>query len=205
MRQRRRTFFYMFVVLIYLSILVLSGCEGEESAETELTEIAEVETEESSTEETQEEESSGEPEEIYVYVCGQVRNPGVYKLESGERITHALMAAGGMTDAAASDYLNQAEVLEDGQKIYVPTQEEAEKLVQSEISEGTESSDGKININTADKSQLMQLSGIGESRAEAIIAYREANSGFKNIEEIKNIEGIKEGIFNRIKEQIKVE
>lgn len=202
MRQKRRKDLRLFVVILYLLLLTVTGCKEQEEAElSKITEIEESDTEE--TEMTEEEEEPENPEIIYVYVCGQVRNPGVYKLEPGERITHALMAAGGMTDQAAPDYLNQAEMLTDGQKIYVPTREEALSM-STEMAGGEEVSDGKVNLNTADKTQLMQLSGIGEARAEAIVAYREQNGGFQSIEEIKNIEGIKEGIFNRIKDQIKV-
>lgn len=187
-------------------ILLLCGCKNE-AADTALTEISVSDTEETEVEaeQTIKQEETEEPKIIYVYVCGEVRNPGVYKLEQGERITHAILVAGGMTDRAADSYLNQAELLTDGQKIYVPDKEEAESL-QAEGLAGTETaSDGKININTADKSALTSLSGIGDARAEAIITYREANGGFKNIEEIKNIDGIKDGIFEKIKDQIKVE
>lgn len=209
MRQKRQRLQQMMAVTLGIMILGMCGCEKAE--ETELLTKAEVREEVddgkegSSTEGTDTEEEI--TEEIYVYVCGEVRNPGVYQLEKGNRVTHAIFAAGGMTDKAADSYLNQAELLEDGQKIYVPDQEEAESgaLPASAGEAAPEASDGKININTADKTLLTQLNGIGESRAEAIISYRESKGAFQSIEEIKNVDGIKEGIFEKIKEQIKVE
>ena len=146
---------------------------------------------------------------IYVYVCGAVRNPGVYEMTEGDRVTHAIMKAGGSTDEAAADFLNQAAVLEDGQKIYVPTEEEAEQFEQNGLTGGengpaTEPDSGKININTASKEELMTLKGIGESRADDIIAFRKSNGGFKNVEDIKKIEGIKDKLFQQIEDQITV-
>lgn len=211
MRQKRQIIQRMTAVAWCVLILGMCGCEQTE--ETELLakaavseEKADDKSEVSLADETDTKDEI--TEEIYVYVCGEVRNPGVYKLEQGDRITHAIFAAGGMTDQAADSYLNQAELLEDGQKIYVPDQEEAQSGdLPANAGEMTslEVSDGKININTADKTLLTQLNGIGESRAEAIISYRESKGAFQSIEEIKKVDGIKDGVFSKIKDQIKVE
>lgn len=207
MRKRRQTLQKTMMVILSMIVLSVSGCSEKE----ENIPLTKVETE-GELEETQEEEreSAEEPhlksEEIYIYVCGEVRNPGVYKLEAGSRINHAIFAAGGMTDGAADTYLNQAELVEDGQKIYVPSKDEvAEQNLALEGSGNNEPSDDRININIADKTQLTTLSGIGDSRAEAIITYRETVGAFKTIEEIQKIDGIKEGIFLKIKDKIKVE
>lgn len=200
----KRQKMYLYVIFIIMSVFCFAGCKESERETAEVMEleaVTEPESEEDIGDALEEEEV--QPETLYVYVCGQVRNPGVYKLESGDRITHALMAAGGMTDQAAPNYLNQAERLEDGQKIYVPTIEEALTLPEEEVQ--GEITDGRVNLNTADKATLTSLSGIGEERAEAIISYREANGSFQSVEDIMKVEGIKEGIFNRIKDQIKVE
>ena len=171
--------------------MLLSGCDKEVPYEA-------LETVEETKDEG-EEESKGF---LYVYVCGAVKKPGVYVITEGDRITHVLEAAGGMTKDAAKNYLNLAELVEDGQQIYVPFEDEIKK---SSLSTENETDDGKVNLNTADVTQLQTLSGIGESRALAIIAYREESGGFKKIEDIQNVAGIKDGIFQRIKDQIKVE
>ena len=150
-----------------------------------------------------------------VYVCGAVVTPGVYELPQESRIVDALIAAGGFTPEAASNYLNQAKPLSDGEMIYVPTREELENSEASRAvtgqgmagavssSSGQEQTEsGLININTADKSRLMTITGVGEAKAEKIIAYREESGSFRAIEDIMNVPGIKEGMFNKIKDQI---
>ena len=136
------------------------------------------------------------------------RRKGTYPSERGRIPTKgdALLAAGGTTESASPVSLNLAARLTDGQMIYVPSAEEAEAAGGGSAPAGIlpDTGDDKVNLNTADKEELMTLSGIGESRAEAILSYREEHGGFRSIEEIKEIEGIKDGIFNRIKEQIKV-
>ena len=168
---------------------------------------------------------------IYVDVCGAVVNPGVYELSSDSRVFQAIEKAGGYLPGAAASYLNRARSLYDGQQIYVPTQEEVDSqtipLTQDEtaqdgvVQEGTaqtgtaadNTADGtettqasqRINLNTADVSQLSTLTGVGESKAMAIIAYREENGPFTSIEDIMNVPGIKEGTYEKIKDKIAIE
>ena len=168
---------------------------------------------------------------IYVDVCGAVVNPGVYELSSDSRVFQAIEKAGGYLPGAAASYLNRARSLSDGQQIYVPTQEEVDgqtiPLTQDEtaqdgmVQEGTaqtgtaadNTADGtgttqagqRINLNTADVSQLSTLTGVGESKALAIIAYREENGLFTSIEDIMNVPGIKEGTYEKIKDKIAIE
>lgn len=147
---------------------------------------------------------SGEGD-VYVYVCGAVNAPGVYELKEGARVFEAIQLAGGLTEAAAADAVNQARVVTDGEQIRVPTVEEAQNQgagVAGEVTEGTENN--KININTAGKEELMMLTGIGEAKAESIMDYREKNGSFTSIEELMQIEGIKEGVFNKIKDDITI-
>ena len=153
----------------------------------------------------------GLPETLYVHVCGAVNAPGVYELRTDARIYEALEAAGGMTEDAAADWINQAEALSDGERIYVPTQEEAEESAQSVSGQWADSNGNaggsvsdKININTAAKEELMTLSGIGASKAESILKYRQEHGNFQSIEDLKKIEGIKDGVFNKIKDDITV-
>lgn len=151
------------------------------------------------------------PEEtVQVYICGAVVSPGVYTLPGGSRVVQAVESAGGFLPDAEEKILNLARKIEDGEQITVWTREEAENMEITETPQqntgGTEqaSGSGKVNLNTAGKEELMTLSGIGESRADAIIAYREANGPFGSIEEIMNIEGIKEKMFEKIRGSIEV-
>ena len=143
-----------------------------------------------------EEEKDVTKDSIYVYVCGAVLCEGVYELPAGSRVYEAIHKAGGFTENAAVTSINQAEILKDETRLYVPTIEEV-------ASEET-MSDGKVNLNTATKEELMTLPGVGEAKAELIIRYREESGGFHAIEDIMNISGIKEGLFAKIKEKIKV-
>ena len=162
---------------------------------------------------------------IYVDVCGAVANPGVFQLAAGSRVFQAIEAAGGYLPEAALTCVNRAGVLTDGQQLYILTQEEMERqgLDPAEMSgasdgqmngsagtgQNTEMTaqvqqDNRININTADEAQLTTLTGIGATRAQAIIAYREENGPFAAIEDIMNVQGIKEGTFAKIKDEIVV-
>ena len=148
-------------------------------------------------------ETAEEPEKstIVVHVCGAVARPGVYELAAGSRAEAAVKAAGGVTGDALEESLNQARILTDGEQIRVLTKEEA----QNAAAAGQEGvSGGKIDINTADISGLVTLNGIGETKAEAIIAYREAHGGFKKIEDICEVDGIGEKTFEKIKDSITV-
>ena len=171
--------------------------------------------------------SAGEtqPEMIYVDVCGAVANPGVFQLAAGSRVFQAIEAAGGYLPEAALTCVNRAGVLTDGQQLYILTQEEMERQGRDPVemagasdgqmngSAGTGQNtgmtaqvqqDNRININTADEAQLTTLTGIGATRAQAIIAYREENGPFAAIEDIMNVQGIKEGTFAKIKDEIVV-
>lgn len=151
---------------------------------------------------SEETSTSVEQESIAVHVCGQVKNPGVYTLAQGARVSDAIDAAGGLTKDAAGDFINQAQKLEDEQQVYVPNQEEAKespKEVQQETNNESHSENkGLVNINQATREELMTLPGIGEAKADMIITYREDHGKFASIEDIKNISGIKDGVFNKI-------
>ena len=144
-----------------------------------------------------------------VHVCGEVVNPGIYELPAGSRIYEAVKAAGGFTENASEESVNLASPIEDGVQIRIYSKEEAETLAAGAAPfDGFEASgEGKepvVNLNTATKEELMTLSGIGESRAEDIIRYREENGGFQNIEDIMKVSGIKDAAFQKIKDRITV-
>ena len=154
--------------------------------------------------------SSGEQPEAFVcvHICGAVVSEGVYTLHPGSRVADGIAAAGGFTEAADRSYHNLAALLSDGQKVYVPTTDETKELSVPErtaSANGAESGDsGKVNINTAGLEKLMTLSGIGEAKAQSILQYRERVGPFQRIEELKNVSGIGDAMFERVKEQITV-
>ena len=199
----------------------------EPSAEQSTEQRAEQSTEQSTEQsrEQKEEKSSSESvtKDWIVQVSGAVKEPGVYQMKEGSRLYEAIQLAGGLLPNAYDRNLNQAERLSDGQRVYVLTREEVDELVSrgqkpedlavlaaGDISgTGTEgvsgkSSDGLVNINTAGPEELMTLSGIGSSKASSIISYREENGPFEHPEDIMQIPGIKQGAYNKIKDQIKV-
>lgn len=153
---------------------------------------------------------------IIVHISGEVKQEGVIKIEKGARIIDAITAAGGTSEEADLSKVNLAYILEDAQKIYIPNINEKEEEVVGEGSSreivisgsGGESSqkEGKIyiNLNTANLTELQKIPGVGEATATKIIEYRKANGKFNSIEEIKNIEGIGENKFNKLKNNIYV-
>lgn len=129
---------------------------------------------------------------LLVHVCGAVSVPGVYELPVGSRINHAVEAAGGFDMQADKEGVNLVEEISDGEQIRIPF-----------IGEETYTEDeGLININQADVDMLCEIPGIGESRAMAIVEYREEHGGFTTMEELMQVPGIKEGIYARISSYI---
>ncbi len=152
---------------------------------------------------------------VTVFICGAVKKPGVYSFDVGGRLCDAVKRAGGFKKSAAATSSNLARLLQDGEQITILTKKQYKKELKGQsgtslapAAEGYASGnagggDGRININSASKEELMQISGIGESKADAIIEYRSL-SPFKAVEDIKNVSGIKDGIFNSIKDKITV-
>ncbi len=191
-------------LLILAAALAAAGCsdKGEESLE-ELSVSAESETEEEGAVPQEEQEPA---ETVYVYVCGAVNAPGVYELKKDARVFEAITLAGGMTAEAAPEAVSQARTVADGEQIYVPTVREVQMQGSGveDIVTGNADVSGKVNINTAGKEELMTLTGIGEAKAQSILDYREEHGQFGSIEDLMLIEGIKEGVFNKIKEDITI-
>ncbi len=188
---------YIKLILILVGMLLFGGCKS--------TDALILEPIEGSSDGYEEPVENLEiVESIWVYISGAVSNPGVYELESGSRICDGIEAAGGLLEDAAGEYVNLARKLEDEEHIYIPTHDE---IIEDDIMVnfvGAPQNLGLININTADEEMLCTLPGVGASRAKAIIAYREKNGNFKNIEEIMNVEGIKNGLFSKIEALITV-
>lgn len=193
---------FRFFLLIPLC-LIFCGCGSSYCDEISLEKVSEDRAEESL--DISAEGSISENEEgaaIFVYVCGSVNSPGVYELPAGSRIYEALTLADGLSYEADAKAVNQAETCYDGEMIYIPAK--GEETEPGGESESCDVRDERININTADSNELQKLKGIGQSRAEDIISYREKNGYFSEIEGIMMVPGIKQGTFDRIKDQIKV-
>lgn len=135
-----------------------------------------------------------------VHVDGEVCSPGVYEIEEGGRVNDAVEAAGGLSEKADLSQINLAMPIYDGMKIHIPGYGETFSSVKTAESAGS----GLININTASEKELTELPGIGESKAKAIIRYRQENGAFKSIEELKNVNGIGDGLFSKLCDLITV-
>lgn len=167
-------------------------------------------------EETKETTSTTSMEEFYVEVKGCVSNPGVYHANSNMIVDEIIKAAGGFKSNAYTDDINLSENVSKGMVIYVSNKNDitttkirATRYTNSSYSNksnnnGSSNTSNKIiNINTASKSELMSLNGIGETKANAIIEYRNSNP-FTSIEDIKKVKGIGEANFAKIKDYITV-
>ena len=144
---------------------------------------------------------------IKVHVAGCVQSQGIIELEEGSRIADAIDKVGGLTANASTKNVNLAYVLQDGEKIYIPSLAEeqiADEEIQIISSASGSNDNGKVNINKASITELQKISGIGESTAKKIIEYRNTNGKFKSIEDLKNIQGIGDKKYDSIKEEVTV-
>ncbi len=158
------------------------------------------------------EQEQTEPEQWTVYVCGAVNQPGVYILSADSRLYEAVAMAGGFSKEADCSYHNLARTVADGERIYILSVEETSRLtMEQQVTGETEAAEQAgssgnvlIDINAADREQLMELPGIGEAKASAILEYRRRVGRFTAIEEIMNVSGIGEAMFEKIKDKIMV-
>ena len=141
-------------------------------------------------------------EKIFVDVKGAVKHPGVFETTKDKRVKDLIEEAGGLLDDADTSTLNLSQKVKDQMVIYVLKHGEKPK----QISDGGSSSSNTdvININTANKERLMKISGVGKTKAEAIISYREKNGDFKKKEDITKVHGIGKATFEKIKDKIEV-
>jgi competence protein ComEA len=141
-----------------------------------------------------------ENDTIKIHISGEINSPGLIELEIGSRIFDAIEKAGGITESADVSKVNLAYILSDGEKIYIPSfDDEWEDINLENVNSETNL---KTNINNANEEQLERLPGIGESTAKAIIEYRKTNGRFLDINDLKNVSGIGESKFNRLKDYI---
>lgn len=142
--------------------------------------------------------------EIVVEIKGEVVKPDVYTLDDGSIIKDLIDKAGGLTNEADINNINRADKLKSHQLIYIPNKEEAKNIINpiGKESNNKQVDNTLININTATVEELKNINGVGDSKAQNIIKYREENGGFKSIEDIKNVDGIGDKTFENIKGQI---
>ena len=184
-------------------ILVLFLVFGKSPEEELLWEVVDS----SSTHELEGSTSVVEGMTILVDIKGEIKKPGVYELSSDSRLNELILLAGGFTLEAEERQLNLAEKLSDQQMIYVPNKDEVNfsvEQIQSNDEKQTPSSTNLININTADLNELQQLTGIGPSKAQAIISYREENGLFQRLEDLLQVTGFGEKTFEKLKNMIKI-
>ncbi len=184
---------------------------GEEAATEPDPEVGEALERHADAEDVPKDSAESEPGSVTVFVCGCVNNPGVYSFSEGSRVNDALTAAGGFDEAADREYLNLARVLQDGEKCYFPSCEETILWKTSGFEEHAarlqtegEDADGRINLNTATKSELCGLPGIGEVKAEAILSYRQEQGRFSSADEVKQVKGIGDSLYHEIQDYIYV-
>lgn len=215
------------IYIIIISVIALIIYEIAIKKENLIENITDINTIEISEEnETKEQEKVDITKKIMVYITGEVKNPGIYELEENSRIKDVIEKAGGLKETADITDINLATILQDEDKITIPSKEEnkqekqnTENIQSNKQSKTTEKSQNttsistnttgknqntKVNINTATQTELETLPGIGPSIASKIVSYRKENGKFKSVEEIKKVSGIGESKYANIKELIKV-
>ena len=182
--------------------------QGESPADTE--DIFPVTTKEAEMEQSVN-ESAAEAEIIKVDVKGAVKSPGIFTAQAGDRVIDLISAAGSFTDKADTDKVNFAQIVEDQMVIYVPEIGEEDKGNLENIQVGSSGdavtkgmSGGLVNLNTATLEDLETLTGIGPSKANAILEYRETVGKFKEVDELKKVTGIGDKTFERLRDSISV-
>ena len=192
--NKKYTVLVVIGILTLFFLVVFSGCENNKNSVSL----------ESENETKTRQEIATDAKDLYVYVTGAVKKPGVYAVKQGSRVFEVIEKAGGMTKAAKKDCINQAETVADSQNINIITKKQYKKLISNEKNQNNDNKtgSGKININSADVAELTGLSGIGEAKAKAIIQYRNENGNFTNIEDIKKVSGIGDALFKKISNEI---
>lgn len=201
------------LAIIVIAVITVLGyiMETKDNSEVLPYEESGIEDDKSDEEIKTDEDEKKKISTIVVDINGAVKKPGIYELNEGMRVNDAIDAAGGFTEDVNSDYvsknINKARILRDEEKIYIPCIEDDISLIEENIADNNaniNTFNGKININTASKEQLITLKGIGDAFAQRIIDYRN-DKKFSNIEDIKNVKGIGDKTFEQIKDYIRVE
>ncbi|HEM3661009.1 TPA: helix-hairpin-helix domain-containing protein [Streptococcus suis] len=194
--------------LLLTTFLIFS--QPAKSDQTGLTDFPQLEQTSSSSESVEETstEASKESSQLVVDVKGAVAKPGLYTLEEGSRVNDAVKAAGGLTSQADPKSINLAQKLSDEAVVYVANKDENISIVASTTASSAISPEGnesKVSLNTATEADLQTISGIGAKRAADIIAYREANGGFKSVDDLNNVSGIGDKTMESIRPYVTVD
>jgi len=208
---------YKLALVIALIGVVIAGfmmLQREQKQENNIQQLME-QTSYSSSSTTEKSEQRSESDQgdknegmVTVDVKGAVKKPGVYQLKSSSRVHDALLKAGGMTDEADLKSINQAQKLVDEAVVYVAKVGENVVDVTTNTSASSATSQAKsglVNLNTATEADFQTISGIGQKRAQDIIAYREANGKFKSVDDLKNVTGIGAKTLEKLKEYVTVD
>ncbi|MEI4368120.1 helix-hairpin-helix domain-containing protein [Streptococcus suis] len=195
--------------LLLTTFLIFS--QPAKSDQTGLTDFPQTEQTSNSSESVEETstEVSEEPSQLVVDVKGAVAKPGLYTLAAGARVNDAVDAAGGLTSQADPKSINLAQKLSDEAVVYVASKDENISVVTSTTASSAMSQEEKntslVNLNTATEADLQTISGIGAKRATDIIAYREANGGFKSVDDLNNVSGIGDKTMESIRPYVTVD
>lgn len=195
-------------ILCVAGVFVFVYMQREEQSSFELITEAEPVQAEPQTQLQQDAAEESEPLQVLVDVKGAVNYPGVYTLTEEDRVVDAITLAGGYIEEANPSLINHAQKLQDEMVIYIPQKgEEQEMIIQdfTAVNNINDASDhGKVNINTADETQLTTLPGIGPAKAKAIISHREEQGAFQTIEDLKEVSGIGDKTFEQLKDLIDI-
>ena len=224
MKKTNKKIVVYIIIISVIALIIYEVAIKKENLIENITDINTIETSEEN--ETKEQEKVDITKKIMVYITGEVKKPGIYELEENSRIKDVIEEAGGLKETADITDINLATILQDEDKITIPTKDKkmeekqnTERIQINKQSKTTEKSQNttsistnttgknqntKVNINTATQTELETLPGIGPSTASKIVSYRKENGKFKSIEEIKKVNGIGESKYKKIKELIKV-
>lgn len=189
----------IFKILVILGIIIVSAVVNFRQNHSDEIDLNKVDSGSETTS-----QQTANSEKYYVDISGEVKNPGVYQVKKRTRLVDLIEKAGGLTQKANLDAINQASFVEDGSKIIIPSKDGSSESSgeTGETSSGITAT-GKVNINQASQDELMTLPGVGAVIAQRIIEYRSANR-FGSIEDIKNVKGIGDATYEKLKDLIAV-
>ncbi|MDH5160195.1 helix-hairpin-helix domain-containing protein [Heyndrickxia oleronia] len=198
-------FLLIAVGLLVIVIFLFIGKSPREKLDIHTSNFSAYLEESGQKEDEDEDQKNSADIKIIVDLKGEIINPGIYEANDGERVQDLITKAGGFSKNADKLKVNLAQKVKDEMVIYVPKiGEEINVSLFDEAVSTTNNSEGKVNINSANKDQLQTIPGIGPSKADAIIEYREQKGEFKKIEDIKNVTGIGEKTYEKLKDSISI-